>query len=51
MLEVAEKHGVKVIAEKFSFEEFPTALDRLENGRPIFRCVVNVEDYALKHNL
>jgi D-arabinose 1-dehydrogenase-like Zn-dependent alcohol dehydrogenase len=51
MLEVAAKHNVKVIAEIFSFEEFPAALHKLEHGKPIFRCVVNVEDYAKKHNL
>ena len=48
-LEFAAKNGVKVHAEKFSFEDFPKALDRLENGRPQFRCVVNVKDYAEKY--
>jgi len=49
MLQFAHDHHVKVEAEKFSFEDFPKALDRLENGRPQFRCVVNVEDYNKQH--
>lgn len=51
MLEFCTKHQIKVMVEDFTFEEFPKALDRLENGRPVFRCVVNVKDYATKHNL
>ena len=30
------------MVEEFSFEDFPKAFDRLENGKPKFRCVVNV---------
>lgn len=48
-LNFSHKHGVKVEVEKFDFANFPKALDRLENGRPVFRCVVNVEDYAKAH--
>jgi len=45
-LEFTNKHGIKVAVEEFSFADFPKALDRLENGRPQFRCVVNVKDYT-----
>jgi len=45
-LEFTNKHGIKVACENFSFADFPKALDRLENGRPHFRCVVNVKDYT-----
>ncbi len=48
-LEFTAKHGIKVAVESFSFEDFPKALDRLENGKPQFRCVVNVEDFVNKH--
>ena len=48
-LQFAHDKGLKVFAEKFSFEDFPKAFDRLENGRPHFRCVVNVKDYVDKH--
>lgn len=48
-LEFTAKHGIKVETENFTFEDFPKALDRLENGRPFFRCVVNVQDYTNKH--
>jgi len=42
MIDFVEKHGIEVICEKFSWEEFPKALDKLENGTPMFRCVVEV---------
>ncbi len=45
----AHKHGVKVQAETFAFEDFPKAFDLLENGKPHFRCVVNVKDFHEKH--
>ena len=48
-LEFTLKHGIRVEAENFSFEDFPKALHRLEYEKPIFRCVVNVEDYNKKH--
>lgn len=41
----AHKHGIKVDCEFFDFEDFPQALEKLENNRPHFRCVVNVKDY------
>jgi len=42
MLEFSAKHNIVPLCEEFDFEDFPQAFDRLENGRPIFRCVVNV---------
>ena len=48
-LSFAQEHQVNVIAEKFSFEDLPKAFERLEHGRPHFRCVVNVIDYTNKH--
>lgn len=51
MVEFCAKNNVYPMVEEFSFEDWPKALDRLENGRPKFRCVVNVEDYSKKNNL
>lgn len=48
-LEFTLKHGIKVEVEDFSFEDFPKALNRLENERPQFRCVVHVKDFVEKH--
>jgi D-arabinose 1-dehydrogenase-like Zn-dependent alcohol dehydrogenase len=51
MFDFSAKHGIRCMVETFDFEDFPKALDMLENGRPKFRCVVNVGDYAKKHCL
>lgn len=48
-IEFTHKHGIRVETENFSFEDFPKALNRLEHGKPHFRCVVNVEDFNKKH--
>ena len=49
MLEFVDKHGIESICEHYDFEDFPKALDKLENGRPIFRCVVDTEKYSDKY--
>jgi len=41
MLEFSAKHNIVSVCEEFDFEKFPEALDKLENGKPIFRCVVD----------
>jgi D-arabinose 1-dehydrogenase-like Zn-dependent alcohol dehydrogenase len=46
MLQFSVDHNVYPICETFAFEDFPKAFDHLENGRPKFRCVVNVKDWA-----
>jgi uncharacterized zinc-type alcohol dehydrogenase-like protein len=43
MLDFAAEHNIECICEFYDWEEFPKALNRLENERPIFRCVVDVE--------
>jgi len=40
-----EKDSYPKIVE-YKFEDFPQALDMMENGKPVFRCVVNVEDWS-----
>jgi D-arabinose 1-dehydrogenase-like Zn-dependent alcohol dehydrogenase len=49
MLEFSAKHDILPLCEFFSFEDFPKALNTLENGKPIFRCVVNVEEWSKKN--
>jgi uncharacterized zinc-type alcohol dehydrogenase-like protein len=51
MLELCVKSDIYPMCEEFSFEDFPKALDRLENGRPKFRCTVNVHEFSKKNNL
>lgn len=51
MLDFCVKENIYPMVEEFSFEDFPKAFDRLENGRPKFRCVVNVEEYSKNNNL
>ena len=49
MLPVCVEKDVYPICEEFKFEDFPKAFEKLEKGKPHFRCVVNVKDYAEKH--
>ena len=51
MLSYCVENDIYPIVEEYSFEDFPKALDKLENGKPFFRCVVNVGDYARKKGL
>ena len=51
MVDFCNKNDVYPIVEEYPFEEMPKAFDKLENGRPHFRCVVNVKDYAEKNGL
>jgi uncharacterized zinc-type alcohol dehydrogenase-like protein len=45
MLEFAQLNGVKSMNEIYSFEEFPKAFDKVANGKPNFRVVVDVQSY------
>ena len=51
MLKFCTENNIYPLVEEYSFEDFPKAFERLEHGRPLFRCVVNVRDYAKKHGL
>lgn len=46
MLEFSAEHNIECICEHYGWEEFPKALDKLENGRPFFRGVVTVDDVS-----
>ena len=49
MLPVCVEKDIYPICEEFKFEDFPKAFEKLEKGKPHFRCVVNVKEYAEKH--
>lgn len=49
MLEFSIKHGVKVLCEHFSYDDMPQALDKLEHGKPKFRCVVDISKPTETH--
>ena len=51
MIKVCVDKNIYPIVEEYPFEELPKAFDKLENGKPHFRCVVNAKDYAEKHGL
>ena len=51
MLEFCHKHDVYPIVEEYPFEKMPEAFEKLEQGSPFFRCVVNMKDYAEKNGL
>ena len=49
MVKLCHEKNVYPQVEEFAFEDFPKALDKLEHGKPHFRCVVNVKDFAEKN--
>ena len=51
MVEFCNKNDIYPIVEEHPFEEMPKAFEKLEHGRPFFRCVVNVKDFAEKNGL
>ena len=51
MLNICTDKKIYPIVEEFDFEDLPKAFDKLENGKPHFRCVVKTKDYAEKHGL
>lgn len=51
MVDFCHKKDVFPIVEEYPFEEMPKAFEKLEHGRPHFRCVVNMKDFAAKNGL
>lgn len=51
MLQICADHNIYPMCEQFEFEQFDKAFDKLENGKPHFRCVVDCGSYAKKNNL
>ena len=51
MISFCSEKDIYPLCEEFEFDDLPKAFDKLENGKPHFRCVLNVKDYAEKHGL
>lgn len=49
MIELCSEKDIFPICEEYDFEDLPKAFDKLENGKPHFRCVLNVKDFAEKN--
>jgi D-arabinose 1-dehydrogenase-like Zn-dependent alcohol dehydrogenase len=49
MVELCSNNDIYPICEEYDFDDLPKAFDKLENGRPHFRCVLNVKDFAEKN--
>ena len=49
MLEFVAENNTHSICQEFKFEEFEHALDIVENGKPQFRIVINVNDWTKKN--
>lgn len=46
MLEFSAQHAIEPLCEFFEWDDFPKALDKLEKGKPLFRCVVKVDEIS-----
>jgi D-arabinose 1-dehydrogenase-like Zn-dependent alcohol dehydrogenase len=51
MLDFCHKNDVYPIVEEFAFDDFDKALNRLENEKPIFRCVVDCGSFSSSKGL
>jgi D-arabinose 1-dehydrogenase-like Zn-dependent alcohol dehydrogenase len=49
MVRLCSDKEIYPICEEYDFDDLPKAFDKLENGKPHFRCVLNVKNYAEKH--
>jgi D-arabinose 1-dehydrogenase-like Zn-dependent alcohol dehydrogenase len=46
MLQFTRDNGVECMSEHYSWEDFPKALDKLENGTPKFRGIVDMDKFT-----
>ena len=51
MLDFSAKKDIYPLCEEYQFEDFIKAVDKIEKGKPKFRIVINIQDYAKKNNL
>lgn len=49
MINFSNEHNIKCVNEHYSWEEFPKALEKLENGKPLFRGVIDVDSESKKY--
>ena len=46
MFNFVKNNKIICLSEIYDWEDFPKAVDKLVNGKPFFRCVVNVDDFS-----
>ena len=51
MIDFSYKNHVYPMCEEYAFEDFEKAIETIEHGKPRFRIVLNIKDYARKNNL
>ena len=49
MVEFCSDKDIFPSCEEYDFEDLPRAFNKLENGKPYFRCVLNAKDFAVKN--
>ena len=49
MLKICAMKNIVATSEVFDWEDLPKGWDLLANGKPHFRCVVTVGDWARKN--
>ena len=47
---ISENDGIKCVSEVFEWDDFDKALDKLENGKPMLRCCVNIDPISSKYS-
>jgi D-arabinose 1-dehydrogenase-like Zn-dependent alcohol dehydrogenase len=50
MLKFAAENQIYPICEEYKFEDFEKAVEKIEKGKPKFRVVINISDWAKKNN-
>lgn len=48
-LRFSAENGVECLSEFYEWDDFPKALEKLEHGKPHFRCVVRVDKESMKY--
>ena len=46
---IEENGSVECVSEMFEWDDFKKAMDKLENGKPMLRCCVNVDPVSSKY--
>ena len=50
MLDFVAEHGINSICDIFKWDDFLDAVDKLRNGKPRFRCVIDVDQVSKQFN-
>ena len=46
---ISEHDGIECVSEIYEWDDFNKALDKLENGKPMLRCCVNIDPVSSKY--